>query len=204
MPIFDKYKAIFVHIPKCAGTSISNVLAHSDPLFSDTDYRHFSLRKMKGRNLEHLTGQRLKLLAPIRFHRYYKFAFVRNPYDRMVSEFKWRSSWDPATKNEGFETMLEKIPYYRQRKEPHFYSAYSFLTNQRGESIVDYVGKFETIDDDFVEIAQTLNLQTVLPKKNITNSEKVHYSSFYNKSSQSLVKQHFLEDFENFDYSKNF
>lgn len=201
MPIFDKYKAIFVHIPKCAGTSVSNAFADGDPRFNDAGYKKFSLRTMKGRNLEHQTSNRLKLLAPFRFRKYYKFAFVRNPFDRMVSEFKWRSSWDESTRNADFETMLEKIPSFRAAGEPHFFSAKQFVTNCNGEVVVDFIGKFESIDEDFKKIAKAVNLTTNLPKKNVTNERKSKYCEYYNSATRRLVEQYFEEDLTFFEYS---
>jgi chondroitin 4-sulfotransferase 11 len=200
MPIFDKYKTIFVHIPKCAGTSVSNAFADGEPSFNSAEYKKFSLRTMKGRNLEHQTSRRLKLLAPFRFRKYYKFAFVRNPFDRMVSEYKWRSSWDESTRNADFENMLEKIPSFRDAGEPHFFSAKQFVTDGRGKVVVDFIGKFESIDEDFAKIAKAVNLNKSLPKKNVTNKQESKYCEYYNSTTKRLVEQYFGEDLAFFDY----
>nr|WP_136251736.1 sulfotransferase family 2 domain-containing protein [Ningiella ruwaisensis] len=203
MPIFDQHKCIFVHIPKCAGTSISNVFSDGHPIFSTSNYDEFSLKYMKGRNLEHSTAKKIRLLAPFRFRRYFKFAFVRNPFDRMVSEYKWRKTWDDQMNEKSFSDMLKDIPVYRKQKKPHFFTAKSFLTDRRGNLIVDYIGKFENIDNDFEEIAKRIGIAKTLPKKNVTASESQKFSDYYDDETKQLVMRYFSEDFEYLSYSTN-
>lgn len=70
--VSHKYKCIFLHIPKAAGTSIERLLRNID-----SDIPAKVLRK---RGFSHFLNDHLD---------YYVFSFVRNPYDRLVSAWKW-------------------------------------------------------------------------------------------------------------------
>ena len=70
--ISHKHKCIFIHIPKAAGTSVERFLRDID-----SDIPAKVLRK---RGFSHFFNDYLD---------YYVFSFVRNPYDRLVSAWKW-------------------------------------------------------------------------------------------------------------------
>jgi hypothetical protein len=201
LPIFDNSKSIFVHIPKCGGTSLVSCFSPEiNRLIAKPD--QFSLKYMYGRNLQHATSSKLKLLAPIRFHRYYSFSFVRNPWDRMISEYNWRKKWDGNVKNTSFIQMLEKIPNYRNNREPHFYQASEFIMDKADNLIIDYLGYFENIEKDFNNICKYLKLDFSLPKKNVTATKSAEelFSEFYTKDSVALVNKYFSRDITNFGY----
>lgn len=65
--VSNKHKFIFVHIPKTAGVTISSIL---------DDYCTLDEKKKHNMNPH---GQRNQI------SRYFKFCFVRNPWDRFLS-----------------------------------------------------------------------------------------------------------------------
>ena len=69
MPYYREQNWLFIHIPKTAGTSISQALFGSD--------------------FGHCTVDHYEIFSPKRFHNYFKFAFVRNPWDRFLSAYKF-------------------------------------------------------------------------------------------------------------------
>ena len=107
---------------------------------------------MYGRELQHITARKMSFLAPFRFRKYFKFAFVRNPYRRIESEFNWRKSWDSATNKMSLSTFIDTIPY--RLNEPHFMPANKFLLTSSGTFLVDFVGKFENMESDLQKINQ--------------------------------------------------
>lgn len=68
----DKYKCIFIHVPKVAGSSIERVIYQTDKWLvghvKASDYMKFDKDK---------------------FDSYFSFGFVRNPYDRVVSAYHY-------------------------------------------------------------------------------------------------------------------
>ena len=90
MPVDHHRKLLFIHIPKTGGTTISSLLGLR------TKDRSASLQTLFGDfgsvALEHLTlSQTGQFLTAEEFSSYFKFAFVRNPWDRTVSSALWRT-----------------------------------------------------------------------------------------------------------------
>ena len=69
---FDRNKCIFIHIPKAAGTSVLAALGK---------------KSEKGR--DHVSWQTYKKADSKKFNNYFKFSFVRNPYDRAFSAYHY-------------------------------------------------------------------------------------------------------------------
>ena len=83
MVICHNKKCIFIHIPKTAGTSIEQFI-------KDNDRNPIILLGVRnGRSMHHFSALEIKSLFPDLFKKYYKFSFVRNPYDRLLSEYYW-------------------------------------------------------------------------------------------------------------------
>lgn len=75
---------------------------------------------------------------------------------------------------------------------------YQFVCDQSNEIIVDFVGRFENISDDFERIKQRLNIKVDLGYENKT--ERKHYKKYYTKDSIELVQEIYAMDFELFQY----
>jgi len=164
---FDLTQSIFVHIPKTAGTSIGIALYNNG---STGHYRWWEYKQCD----------------PEKFENYFKFAFVRNPVDRFISSFYYlkeggKTSSDrywAMTHLSKFEThsqLLEEMAVNAKTKSKilswgHFEPQSSFICNQNGEVMVDYVGKFESVAADFQSICARLNKQVKLKHHNPTKT----------------------------------
>lgn len=201
MPIFDNYKSIFIHIPKCAGTSITKSLGNHRFKNRPIGYNNFSLQLMYGRNLEHSTYKKIRLVHPIKFRSYFKFAFVRNPFDRMYSEYKWRTKWDSSIASKTFEDMLLNIPKYRRNREPHFMEQAEFIFSKNNNLMIDFVGRFETIVQDFQIVTEKIGASTSnLEVLNKSNTDCSSYRPEYTKRSVDIVSSYFKRDIELLGY----
>jgi Sulfotransferase family len=86
-------------------------------------------------------------LSPEEFEGYFKFSFVRNPWDSIISEYKYR----------GYPVRLDFKTYlFKHLPEPgftdtycHILPQYDFLFDERGTLLVDFVGKYESLQADF-------------------------------------------------------
>jgi len=168
-------KCLFVHIPKVAGTSIIEVLQDKDfnekstqknaAPFSANDFK-FDPPPPHFRASDYVKyGQ----LTQKQFENYYKFSFVRNPWARIVSEYKYR---DHARKYPFKDFLFKHLPTPAWRDEYcHIIPQYDFLYDEEGNCLVDFIGKFENIQQDFHQVCKSLDLpETQLPHSNQSQS----------------------------------
>jgi hypothetical protein len=199
---------------KTAGTSIQLALSEfcgaDDIITPDVDTKHL------GRNIDkfytnhpHPTITETKqFLGDEIWNSYFKFAFVRNPWDLVVSRYHWNRKGKDCS-IEDFKSFLKVYC----SDEAHFGPAHYFVndlqqlyTSANGQMILDYVGKFENLKSDLEKICDKIGLPKLeLPKKK--NSYKPNYykkyTQYYDEDSKSLVKKYFQEDIDMFEYQYN-
>src|SRR5206468_7453488 len=195
-----KKQFLFVHIPKTAGNSIQSILRdYSEDeivaLRSEQDgIQRFGLRNPNYKIKKHSTLAEYRgALGEERFRSLYKFACVRNPWDRMVSYYftptQSVGKWD----RKEFRKVISKA-----------LSVADYLRLDRGEddpfSNVDHVMRFENLADDFQSVCATLGIRaTRLPQYN--RSTREHYSKYYDDELRELVRNRFGSEIERFGYS---
>ena len=211
----EEPKFIFIHIQKTGGVSISNLL------------RRYSPTTTPGRGLRHISARRA-LKQVENPDDYFKFAFVRNPWDRLVS---WYTMIDEARKgvadgtaepmtrrlikkNNLFKYVLRCGPTFDEfvinctEKQWMGNGYYSFtfnqlryLTDKNGEVLVNYIGRFENLAQDISHVFDKLGLeasQLELPHEN--RSAHSHYSEMYTPETREIVRKRFRRDIEFFGY----
>lgn len=208
---FNKW--IFIHIPKTGGSSITS------SLWSHADVQGASLQQLKNPSLnlpnkkidlnffQHDTSaeisQKMQDHGYHPYKDYFSFAFVRNPWSRAVSTWVY---WNKlVSSGKGFPWCIEAVNNCENFSEFVFSKYFSdrsqldFLTNQKGDIIVDYIGKLETIEKDFLIISKKLNLNNLnLPHENSTKHR--FYTKFYNKDTISKVYNTYNKDIDFFGY----
>jgi hypothetical protein len=73
------------------------------------------------------------------------------------------------------------------------------LTDTKGNIIVDYVGRFESLSDDFDIVCSTLGITATLERHN--TSKHRDYRSYYDEETKQMVANHWKEDIERFGYT---
>ena len=74
-----------------------------------------------------------------------------------------------------------------------------FITSPNDEVIVDFIGRYEKLTEDFLHVCKVLNLNASLPHLNKSSRRK--YESYYNAETRRIVEEHFREDIELFGYT---
>lgn len=216
MLISYSHQFIFFHITKTAGSSIKESLkSYAQEL------QKFKINrppKMLGEKINPLyemwessiwhakARDAQKELPAEVYNNFYKFAFVRNPWDWQVSYYHFILKEETHIKHQlvksmdGFEQYLEwvintKNPFPKGSTKLQK----DIITDSTGKLIVDFVGRYETLDADFSTICQVLNLQATLPYLN--QSKHQDYKSYYNEKTRKLVEEHFQEDIALFGYT---
>lgn len=176
--ICEEYKCIFVHIPKAAGQSIEHFFVELVGLTWKTRapllLRYNNDPSLGPERLAHLTASEYTSCGHMdedQFNAYFKFSFVRNPWDRIVSEYKYRA----FQKKFDFKTFLFKhfpTPGFTDSYR-HIIPQYEFLFDHEGNQLVDYIGRFENLQQDFNEVCRRLQIEeATLPHKKKSSENK--------------------------------
>lgn len=174
--VSHKHQCIFVHIPKAAGTSIER--AFLDDLDLDMENRHALLlgentnNSIGPRRVSHLTATEyvnLHFVSQQIFDKYFKFAIVRNPLDRLYSTYKYKKFSDYLSFDNFIKLKLESLFY--SEIEGYFYkSQYDYIYKDE-KKLVDYVGRLENLNNDFKVIQQKLQFGLHLRHDNQSKSK---------------------------------
>ena len=190
---FDDTRSIFVHIPKCAGISVSQAL------YGNIGGGHTSL------------DQYINVFEPQKFEDYFKFCFVRNPWDRLVSAYFFLksggfNSWDEIFFNQELsrfhdfnDFVLRWVNPENVMKYYHFMPQYIFIVDKFFKVSVDYICYFENIDSDFEFICNKIGVPASLKKSNTGHREQFH--KYYTATTKKIVANTYKIDVELFNYN---
>lgn len=194
---YDDYRCIFVHIPKAAGMSICR------SLFGNLAGGHATLADYQ------------IIFSRQEFNDYFKFTFVRNPWDRVFSAYsflkkggatEYDREWAPKLAR--YETFVDFVKNGLHTpcmvKKLHFRPQHWFLDVPCNPDVsVDFIGYFENIQQDFEFIKRRLRLDhdPVLKHENPTSREtNLDYRDFYTDETRDIVGQFYREDIERYGY----
>lgn len=189
---YDRLRCIHFHIPKNAGISVSHAL-------------------FGNRGAGHITVEEAQLIFGMRkFRAYFKFAFTRNPFDRLVSAYfhlkrggmqRRVSPWIERTilPYEAFSDFVRHgLRNEDVRSDLHFRPQHSFICDRRGKLQTDFLGRFERLDRDFATVAATLGVNAELPELN--KSDRQPYQSYYDSTTEKIVANLYDKDLRLFGY----
>jgi hypothetical protein len=196
MPLNSKHKLFFIHIPKTAGSTIETALNMKS---LQGLYCEDRLQGILNVNPQHLKFKDLNSI--INFKNLTTFTVVRNPFDRIVSEYKYIKSIEgylPEYRNLKFDDFVNSIllDQNKYRFDNHFESQYSFI--EGGEEYIK-IFKYENIKELFDWLSDFM--QRPLSFNNEKKSNKMHYSFYFQrKDTIDLVHNFYKDDFEKFNY----
>ena len=209
--ISHKLKIIFIHIPKCAGSSIKDFYFDKPSYdWKTPDYEClYGWCPERKIHLQHATPKQLietELITLEDWNHYYKFAFVRNPWDRAYSDYLWikkdrnvRGSFKSYIQKKGsFKDVLNNNNTMNYRGD-HLIAQSEFANDERYP--LDFIGKFENLKSDIKHINDQLGINSEFSKHSKRNTKKLsHYSKFYTNSNVELVQSLYSEDIKQFNY----
>lgn len=126
------------------------------------------------------------------WRRYYKFSFERNPWDRQVSWYHYKTK--SKTNKPAFDV------FNRDRKRA--YVENFDLYTQAGEIVLDFVGRYEDLDAGFARVLAEIGLtdQVTLPRTNVSKVKDVDYHSYYTPQSREEIGRWYRREIEHFGY----
>ncbi len=194
----DELKAIFLHVPKAAGSSVRAAI------FGGQSY--------------HIPARRYFAGDPSRFDAYYKFTFVRNPWERLYSAYQYlRAEHDASMaypdhrwaalylrRLPTFASFVDKLSDRRflsqVRKYTHFRDQLDWLTLPGSdEPSADFIGRFENMAVDFSVVAKRLGIAAELPQLRVRN-DATRIASAYTPRMTSIIGDIYVRDCRAFGY----
>lgn len=187
IPLMNKIKKqapnyFFIHIEKTGGTSIEKALGL--PKQNHVPYKH---------------------LPPNVKRDSFLFAFVRNPWDKVVSQYHFRKRVGQAMpKNLDFNSWLIKA-YVENHKSVFdvpvmFKTCKWWISDDNNEVKVDFIGRFENITRDYNIVRGLIKEGEDLTHENATQRDR-DYRVYYTDETAEIISNHFKEDIELFGYA---
>jgi len=236
VPIDHPHRCIFIHVPRTAGSSIEEALLGLDTTGPGRDASNeaalFGLIPAAARvrqdiaaayrEWQHLPAVEVRRILPTEvWERYFKFALVRNPWDRMVSWFCYAEALASRPAAPGRRLMgalqerLGRAPSLRERfgawlRDPDRNAGFlgdgrilrdqlDWIVDARGACLVDFVGRYENLRDDFQALRRRFGVDATLP--HVRRSARAPLADYYDDETRALVRQRHRRDIEAFGYA---
>jgi len=204
MLISESKSFLFVHVQKTAGTSLADILkphalhpadGHLNKLASDLglvrDWRKFHFRKHAN-----LRKAQSLIPAPV-YDSLFKFGFVRNPWERLVSWYHYvqkTPSHEDCRSGETFADFAARIMEKPRRAQ------WWMIEDRSGGMGLDFVGRFENLNDDIAHLCQRVGIEPqTLPYRNKMADKD--YRMFYNDRLVLAVKNTWTREIDAFGYT---
>ncbi len=204
--ISHEHKAIFVHIPKTAGSSIEVALNATEQTNEGTideatgkfnpvttgKEKHYNARECR----RHY-GRRI-------WNSYYKFTVVRNPWEKAHSWWWNKKEISGRIKLPFREFLLESL--ITSEKLPRsLRPQVSWITSKNGKIEMDFICRFENIEHDFRKVCRQINAPVKeLPRILVENRKppsRKHYTEEYDTELIRLIATVYAEDIALFGYT---
>jgi hypothetical protein len=174
-------KLVFVHVPRCSGTSIEHSLLNG---------------RMVPDGEKHWTASMLKGHLGELWHDCFKFAIVRNPFDRMASLYVTQEAPFCHYNIHVGNPMSEFLNYYRPMPWE-----YGFTCSDYIDEDLDFVWRFEERDEGIrrinaiIEPEFGVRIDSKVVKRNHPNKSQ-YFMEYFDPRSIDMMKAMFAADFE--------
>ncbi len=206
MIISHRHRFIFVAIPKTGTHSIRQALReHLDAedmeqvgLFVD---KRFPYPELAAIGHGHLGLEQVRpYLGDTSFAQYFKFAFVRNPFDRFVSYCAFMTRGNGAFERDPRAVMRQVMFKVRPVQHILFRPQYQQLVDADGSLLADFVGRVERMQPDYEKICARLALPTATLGR-VNSSRHGDYRQYYDEELRAGVADFYRRDLDLFKYA---
>jgi hypothetical protein len=189
---------------KNAGTSINRVLSP----FCASRFQRGITRVLKKKGIyypaytkarPHAKAQELmELMGVDKYQRYFSFAFVRNPWDWQVSLYNYVLRSPDNHHYSIISSFMDFNEYIHWRCDGNAQLQKEFTHDVNGNSLVNFIGRYENLETDFQYICSKINVKVTLPVYNVSKTKP--FQSYYTSETIELVRETFAADIDLFNY----
>jgi len=198
---------VFIHVPKCAGMSITSSLTRSErsrqfgalPGLQEIVARENGVSSETVYVAGHARARDIRTwLGADAYEQLLSFAVVRNPWERLRSLYHFfQAQKDSPEYRVAHGQFDDFVVWYCEHRQNTMLER---LTDRSGQAIVNRVLRFESLAADFAALSQDLGLNiNTLPHRNA--SANLRESTPIPSGIVELVQQTYREDFRVFGYS---
>ena len=196
----ELFKTVFVHIPRTGGQSVENLfVAMHELTWKQRGELLLGRNPKQGENpkyLAHLFAREYLEkghLEEMTFSSAFKFSIVRNPYDRVLSEYRYRARKRPLA----FTKFLRVLA--RQAHDRHIVPASDYVLDASGNIMVDVILRFESLTKGFANLSTRIFGSCLkLPHLNGTRQDAGPQS--LDCEARTLIYRLYERDFDIFRY----
>jgi hypothetical protein len=202
MVVIDKYKLIFVHIPKTGGTSIEFNFNFKLGSYNSKKHEYWGIKDKKC--MQHYLWNDYKELEPEKWKFYYKFSVVRDPYKKIISAYKWNPVFGRNRKKtlkeflEKAKDIIENDKYSDNCYFDQIMPQYKFIFDRNDNLMVDKVFKLETLNEKFNIFLDERDVD--IEKLVHINKTKIGEEPILDKEDIKIINKLYKKDFELLGY----
>lgn len=216
--IHHEKKAIFIHINKTGGSYIAGTLekyyGFKTYYLKRPDHDIFCLNKKKNMNQKYYENRVHGVLmyyktSPYlnkqmgmnteKWETYFKFTFIRNPYDRIVSGWNHLGKKVPFSKYLLMKNKVTDMEYIHV-----FMPQIRHIINMKNKISMDFIGHFENLENDFLKVLYHIGITLPSHDSNVRVNVKPHkkYIEYYDQMTLNIVNEIIKDDLNAFHYKR--
>ena len=206
-------KAVFIHVHKTGGTYLSYMLhkyyGFKNYYLHRPDHDTFCFNKKKttkylnyenrihGVLMYYKTSAYINKkmgMTPQKWDTYYKFCFIRDPYDKIISAWNHINRFNIPFKNYlRLDKTCNDVEYMHM-----FMPQVRNIINEKGLININYIGHFETLESDFQEILRNIGIKNIIHEveKKMNKREHNAFYEYYDQEVLDKVNYFLKEDFD--------
>ena len=205
MIISHRHRFIFTAIPKTGTHSVRQALREHMGPEDHEQVRLFVEKRLPYPELARIGHGHISLaeLRPVlgeeAFASYFKFEFVRNPFDRFVSYCAFATSREGSFARDPKAVMRHFLFTAPPTHHMVFRPQHSFMTDADGKLLTDEIGRVEEMQPSYDAICTRIGIPST-PLGRVNSSRHEDYRSYYDDQLIDGVKRIYGRDLELFGY----
>lgn len=210
MILSQSHSFAFIHVPKTGGSSVYLALYP----YGNSPEGHWSNRWLRRAGIKvnhfapwpytrfrpHAPAAALEAWLPSDvFQGLFKFGFVRNPWDLLVSSWNFIRQKPAHRRHKRIMALPSFADFVEYEIRRRSITQVGMLCDRNGRLLVDFVGRYEALAADFTSVCRRIGVAANLPKVNV--SQRGDYRDFYSRGLIDRVGEVYAEDIDRFGYS---
>lgn len=204
--ISHRYRCIFIHIPKTGGTSIEDVIwpgPRSEAELWMGFVKPFRNKYQTG-GLQHLKARQIREeVGAEAFASYFKFAIVRNPWDKVISQWSYlrlRKDLQDYLGVSADAPLGRYLDAISGSDHVQVMPQADFILDENDRPLVDMIGRFETLEADAGRVFERIGLTDVMLPHTTRSTRDRDYRIYFDDETRQRVAELYGRDIARFGY----